>query len=214
MRYPPGHKQETRRRILSAASALFRRQGVRSTGLPDVMAAAGLTVGGFYRHFDSKAALFRDTVGSSLRRTLAFLRHSPGQQHGREWLRAAAGRYLSREHLENVDHGCPLPALTPEIARADAQVRRVYAEALGEIVDELESRMPEDGDLTPRERAWSFMALNVGGLMLARGTGDPELAEEILRACARAAVSTGEAASPSDDPGQQPDREHRRDQDR
>ena len=196
MRYPPGHKQETRRRILSAASALFRRQGVQATGLPDVMKAAGLTVGGFYRHFDSKSSLFREAVASSLRRTLAFLRHSPGDQRGPDWLRAAAERYLSREHLANVDRGCPLPALTPEIARADPDTKRVYAEALREIVDELESRAPEDATLTARERAWAFVALNVGGLMLARGVDDPELAGEILRACRRSAV----AESPAEDP--------------
>ena len=56
--------------------------GPESTGLPDVMKTAGLTVGGFYRHFDSKSALFREAVGSSLRRTLAFLRHSPGGRRG------------------------------------------------------------------------------------------------------------------------------------
>ena len=196
MRYPPGHKQETRRRILSAASALFRKQGVQATGLPDVMKAAGLTVGGFYRHFDSKKALFREAVSSSLQRTLAFLRHSPEQQPSREWLRNAAARYLSPEHLANVDHGCPLPALTPEIARADPEVRRVYEEALLEIVEVLASRMPdaEAGDLDARERAWSFMAMNVGGLMLARGVDDAETAREILRSCRRSAT-TGVSAS-------------------
>ena len=188
MRYPPGHKEETRRRILSKASQLFRSRGVHATGLPEVMQAAGLTVGGFYRHFDSKSALFREVVRSSLQRSLAFLRHSPAHLTGRPWLRAIAGRYLSREHLDNVGHGCPLPALTSEIARADPAVRDAYAETLSEIVDELESRMPAAGAATPRERAWAFMALNVGGLMLARGTGDPEQAEEILRSC-RQAVS-------------------------
>ena len=188
MRYPPGHKQETRRRILSAASALFRRQGIRATGLPDVMKAAGMTVGGFYRHFDSKAALFREAVGASLQRTLTFLRHSPGELTGRAWRRAATARYLSREHLRNVDHGCPLPALTPEIARADREVRQAYAEALREIIAELEERMPQDAALTQREQAWGFMAINVGGLMLARATDDPELATEILEACRRSAV--------------------------
>lgn len=186
MRYPPAHKEETRRRILAAASTLFRRQGAGATGLPEVMKAADLTVGGFYRHFDSKAALFKEAVAGSLRRTLAFLQHGPAE--GRDWLRAAAARYLSREHLANVSHGCPLPALTPEIARADPAVRQAYSQALSEIIDELEKRMPRESDSTPREQAWGFMALNVGGLMLARGVDDPELAEEILAACRHAAT--------------------------
>ncbi|MEM7355052.1 MAG: TetR/AcrR family transcriptional regulator [Acidobacteriota bacterium] len=186
MRYPPGHKEETRRRILSKASALFRSHGVQATGLPEVMKAAGLTVGGFYRHFDSKSALFRETLERALDRTLAFLRHSPAHVTGRPWLGKVAARYLSREHLDNVAHGCPLPALTPEIARADAEVRTAYGQALEEIVEEIASRIPEGGATTPREQAWSFMALNVGGLMLARATDDPSQAEEILRACRQA----------------------------
>lgn len=188
MRYPPGHKQETRRKILSAASSLFRRQGVAATGLPEVMKTAGLTVGGFYRHFDSKTELFREAVKSSLGRTLGFLRHGPSHHRGRDWMAQASARYLSREHLDNVDHGCPLPALTTEVARADPDVKATYAGALTEIIDELETRMPNDGELAPRDRAWAFMALNVGALMLARGTGDPDQAEEILSACRRAAV--------------------------
>ncbi len=186
MRYPPGHKEETRRRILTEASALFRRQGADATGLPEVMKAAGMTVGGFYRHFDSKSTLFREAIRSSLQRTLGFLRHNPGR--GRQWLQSAAARYLSREHLANVAHGCPLPALTPDIARADPESRQVYADALREIVDELAQRMPEDGDLPPRDRAWAFIATSVGGLMLARGASDPELADEILNACRQAVV--------------------------
>ncbi len=186
MRYPPGHKEETRRRILAEASALFRRQGTDATGIPEVMKAAGLTIGGFYRHFDSKSALFREAVRSSLQRTLAFLRHNPGR--GNQWLKGAADRYLSREHLTNVAHGCPLPALTPDIARADPEVRDVYANALLEIVDELAQRMPEDDTQPPRDRAWAFIATSVGGLMLARGTDDPELADEILHACREAIV--------------------------
>ena len=197
MRYPPGHKEETRKKILAAASALFRRQGTEATGLPEVMKAAGMTVGGFYRHFDSKSELFREAVRSSLHRSLAFLRHGPSHHRGRSWMRAAAARYLSREHLENVDHGCPLPSLTPEIGRADPQVRSAYAEALREIIDELETRMPDDGELTPREQAWAFMALNVGALMLARGTGDAEQAEEILRACRRSAAPGWREDQPS-----------------
>ena len=197
MRYPPEHKQETRRKILAAASSLFRRQGVEATGLPEVMKTAGLTVGGFYRHFDSKSELFREAVKSSLHRTLGFLRHGPSHHRGRGWLRAAAARYLSREHLDNVDHGCPLPSLTPEIARAEPSVRATYAAALQVIVDELESRMPEDGPLTPREQAWGFMALNVGGLMLARGTDDHQQAEEILRACRRSATAGGAEEPPA-----------------
>ena len=62
MRYPPGHKDETRRKILEAAATVFRRQGYHAGGVDQVMREAGLTAGGFYAHFPSKEALFAETL--------------------------------------------------------------------------------------------------------------------------------------------------------
>src|SRR5260370_34397642 len=48
---------ETRRRMVKAAAAKFRLNGIGGTGLSELIAAAGLTHGGFYRHFGSKDQL-------------------------------------------------------------------------------------------------------------------------------------------------------------
>ena len=60
MRYGPEHNEAARERILGAASRLFREHGVAAVGLAKIMAAADLTVGAFYTHFESKEALLRE----------------------------------------------------------------------------------------------------------------------------------------------------------
>jgi AcrR family transcriptional regulator len=65
MRYPPDQRQKTRERILSAAADLLRGRGIAATGVDQIMAAAGLTAGGFYSHFRSKDALVADAIDAA-----------------------------------------------------------------------------------------------------------------------------------------------------
>src|SRR5260370_8316547 len=67
-------KQEaaaTRRRIVKAAAAKFRLNGIGGTGLSDLMAAAGLTHGGFYRHFESKDQLVAEACAAATESAMA-----------------------------------------------------------------------------------------------------------------------------------------------
>jgi hypothetical protein len=100
-------KQETRERILQAAAAIARREGLEAASIPRVMRAAGLTVGGFYGHFASKAALdvevIRTVIGAMPGRGLSGLNHLGGLH----WVERATTRYLSTAHRDNPD-GCPL----------------------------------------------------------------------------------------------------------
>src|SRR5260370_25985605 len=49
----------TRERIVEAASREFRLNGIEE-GLEDIMKTAGLTHGGFYKHFESKSQLISE----------------------------------------------------------------------------------------------------------------------------------------------------------
>src|SRR5688500_18168079 len=118
MRYPPGHKEKTRERILDAAATVFRRLGYQWAGVDAVMKEAGLTAGGFYAHFPSKEALFAQTLPYAMGQTRTLVGPDFDQLAGSEWVRAVAERYLSPAHRRLVDKGCPLPALLPEVARA------------------------------------------------------------------------------------------------
>src|SRR5258705_10523671 len=57
MRKSKAETAKTRERILEAASAQFLSHGITEAGLARLMRAAGLTHGGFYRHFASKGPL-------------------------------------------------------------------------------------------------------------------------------------------------------------
>ena len=180
MRYPPEHKEKTRRAIIEAAARLFRERGPDAVGLPDIMASAGLTIGGFYRHFESKEELFRLALEHAMQQTVEMMSKKKGTV-GREWLGKAAAIYLHPAHRANVGGGCPLPMLTSEVARRDDGAKERFSNLLEQIVDQVEARL-HDAD-APRQEAWGVLATMVGGLLLSRGTADDRLAEEILSSC-------------------------------
>jgi len=131
MRYLPDHKGQTRRRILDAAAAVFRRQGYRGAGVDAVMQEAGLTAGGFYAHFPSKEALFAETLADALRQSRLFGGADFDHLAGPDWVRAVAAFYLSPAHRRLVGQGCPLPPLLAEVARASPEARQAVGAAPG-----------------------------------------------------------------------------------
>ena len=192
-------KQETRERILQAAAAIARREGLHAASIPRVMRAAGLTVGGFYGHFPSKTALdvevVRTVVGAVPGRGLAGLEHLSGLA----WVERATTRYLTTAHRDN-PNGCAYPAILSGIAKGSTEVRAALAAALELRVKAFEAHMPALAGVTARERSLALMALTIGGLLLARASGTAAIGAEVLAACqkwglperdarARAAVS-------------------------
>ncbi len=182
MRYRGDHKARTRARIVGAAAAAFRRDGISRTGVKAVMAECGLTVGGFYKHFRSKGELVRDAMEASLQRTLGLMAAPEAVEDG--WLEQAVAAYLSRWHVEHPGEGCPLPSLTAELGRHDDETRDAFGLSLERLADGLQPVVPG----ADRQHAWGVIAIAVGGLMLARAVRDPALRTEILRACRAQAV--------------------------
>jgi TetR/AcrR family transcriptional repressor of nem operon len=186
MRYPPGHKDETRRRILDAAGTVFRRQGYHAGGVDQVMREAGLTAGGFYAHFPSKEALFAETLPHALRQTRTLMEAGTEEgPSGADWLQTVAARYLSPAHRRLVEKGCPLPALLPEVARATEQSRQAFQEVLEEAIANIAARGEQDAD-----EAFALLGLLVGGLTLARAVADEALGDRILAGCRKHVEAT------------------------
>jgi len=102
-------------------------------------------------------------------------------------LRVLINGYLSRKHRDTVGEGCPLPVLTPDVARSDTSTRESYEQQFLYYVSEVESLLPQ-GAAPPHDRALAMMAQCVGGLMLARAVNDEELSNRILKACRQAAT--------------------------
>ncbi len=178
-------KERSRERILASAGTLLREKGISGASVAEVMEGAGMTVGGFYAHFPSKASLVAETLRDALRGSRATLAASAGERRGAEWVKAVARAYLSRQHRDNPRDGCPLPATLSEVAREDAEVREALAEEIGEAATEVAMRLEEAGLDDSRDEALAVLSTMVGGLALARALKGSALSDRVLLACRR-----------------------------
>ena len=185
MRYAPEHNEETRERILEAASRLFRERGIDAVGLAKIMADADLTVGTFYTHFESKEALLRETLLRSLR-----ARHEElAQALSGGNVEAAVRAYLSPEHRDAPGTGCPVAALASEVARHPRATRNTLAARLEPSLDALAELLPtRRSQEVSRADAAAFFGLLIGTLQLARATPGRAESAAILEAGIRAAL--------------------------
>jgi TetR/AcrR family transcriptional repressor of nem operon len=186
-RYDATQKEDTRRKILRAASREFREKGVRATTVPGVMESAGMTVGGFYKHFDSKEDLFRQALTEAVSGTSRLMQMVPEDLTGDAWKRAIADVYLSEMHRDNVKTGCALAALSGDVTRSDRETREVYEAGLEQMIDQFRTKLGVDHE-TARAEAWQFLAQLLGTLILSRAVASPSTSREILEASRDAAA--------------------------
>lgn len=181
------HKQRTRRRIIAAAGKLFRLHGYHGTGIEQIMAAAGLTRGGFYAHFKSKADLFAAVVEGPhwLNRNLAARKGRNGAALLNEAM-DLVGVYLNPGYTDYVAENCPLVSLARDVARAEPAARRALSGAVRHLVSELSRGLSAGG--APDPRALATLALCVGSVTIARTADDPALGKAFLDAGRMAAA--------------------------
>ncbi|TDT00587.1 TetR/AcrR family transcriptional regulator [Erwinia rhapontici] len=178
------HREE----IINASSQLFRERGLNGVSVNDLMAAAGLTHGGFYGHFDSKdelaAIASRKAFDDSGARWQAI-----GQQSSQQMLYTLVEHYLSPAHRDGAQDGCAITALASDIAResADKPVREVYLDGVKGMLEMLESLSDVEDDAQRRQHALVQFSLLIGALTLARATSGDNLSDEFLTA-AKAAL--------------------------
>jgi TetR/AcrR family transcriptional repressor of nem operon len=161
---------ENRRRILDAASQLFRAKGFDAVSVAEVMQAAGLTHGGFYGHFSSKD----DLIAQTLAHVLAA---DAGQ--GRD-LRAFAKRYLSRRHRDDAAAGCPMAGLAAAVRHQAPASRSAMTEGLRSQIERIAATLPAAGAAERRRVAIGSWAAMVGAVILARAVDDAALSDELL----------------------------------
>jgi TetR/AcrR family transcriptional repressor of nem operon len=153
------------------------------------MDRCGLTVGGFYKHFESKEDLFRAAMTEALAEMRKRFSRMDPNVRGEAWRRAVANYYLTEAHRDNRGTGCAFAALCGDLQRADDETRAWFQEGLGEIIGMFADRMEGATDEERRAQAWQFFASLLGGLIMSRSVADPKLSSDIL-----AAVRTGETA--------------------
>jgi len=171
---------ETRRRIIKTASAEFRRKGINGAGVNDVMAAAGLTHGGFYRHFASKDQLVAEACAAAMGSVEETNKASACLALGKDGLEAILADYLSTDHRDNPSEGCVLAGLGSELARSDDKTRAAATAGFLKLVDAFaqQYRMKPQA---AKARALVTASAIIGAITMSRIVTDPKLSAAILR---------------------------------
>jgi TetR/AcrR family transcriptional regulator, transcriptional repressor for nem operon len=176
-RYGKQHKQATRHRIIATAGRRFKRDGIDGSGIATLMADAGLTNGAFYAHFASKEDLVATTLAEQLRdQHEGFSALAPGRAGVEQYVRD----YLSVQHRDNPDDGCPSAALLDEIGRCTDTTKQAYTDGVLAMIDDVAARLAPDDPPSARVKTLSVFALMIGTLQLSRALADPHLADAVL----------------------------------
>jgi TetR/AcrR family transcriptional repressor of nem operon len=184
-----GHSQteKTRHhdRIVEVAARRIREVGTEAPGVAEIMAGAGLTHGGFYKHFGSRDELIAEAAA----RTYADSERAVQQviDGADDPLAAFVDWYLSSEHRDNPGSGCSVVALGNDVPRAGDELRTGYTEQVRRYLVRLDELLGTDGARRPSAAATAALATLAGAVLVARAVDDPELSDQILRD-ARAAV--------------------------
>jgi TetR/AcrR family transcriptional regulator, transcriptional repressor for nem operon len=176
MRYEPEHKTRTRDRIVRNAARKLRAEGLSGPGVASVMKASGLTVGGFYKHFRSKDELLAEAIAQGFSESHEKIRSSLQNVRPDERWKEIVRWYLSTEHCDRPDFGCPVAALAPEMARANSSVRKRIVGLMKEWVEFMPGSTAAD-----RERNFFviFSAM-AGAVSIARILIDPGDRQNVL----------------------------------
>lgn len=178
-------KQKSREAIAASATALLRERGIKASSVMEVMKGAGLTVGGFYNHFDSKEELFLETLRKAASTNWDLLLKSANGDSPRSRTLSVIKRYLSRKHRDNKETGCLLPSAAHEVAREGEPYRSALEKELSGFANSL-ADMLDDG-VESREKALGLIALMYGALSLSRAVAGTRLSDQFLHAGKRLA---------------------------
>ena len=181
MRVSQGEKELSHKRIVEGASRLVRERGVETTSVADVMSDAGLTNGGFYRHFENKDALMEAAVQAAFDQMVSAMESRLDENGPQSGLADYQSYYLSEGHVGSPGVGCPVAALGGDIARAPAALKAAYGAGVRRTMATLAKTM-QGSDQKRRASAARKLAMLAGAVVIARAS-DPETARTVLEAC-------------------------------
>jgi|SRR5580704_5351086 TetR/AcrR family transcriptional repressor of nem operon len=187
MRQSKAEKAKTHKRIVAIASKRFREEGLAGIGIADLMKEAGLTVGGFYKHFKSRDDLVAEAVGSALghwkRKTDAAAVDGPPVTY-----ESLVDDYLTEAHRKHPGTGCPVGALAGDIARSDKRTRAAVTREIRDSIELLATLIhgtnKKEKGAARSQAILTYCAL-VGAIGVARAVSDEQLSREILKTVAQ-----------------------------
>jgi TetR/AcrR family transcriptional repressor of nem operon len=188
-------KQETRQRIIDAAGRSFRSNGYAGIGVDGIAKAAGVTSGAFYAHLGSKNGAFDAAIKAGLDEVIEAIPIFQ-QENGGQWIKAFTNYYLGKAHRNDLECGCAMTSLSPEVVRTNAALQVIYEEKMLQIISLMADGF-EIGSKSERvSRAWSVLAILIGGLTMARAVNSEKISNKIAKSIGNTAISVaGEISS-------------------
>jgi TetR/AcrR family transcriptional repressor of nem operon len=176
MGHSQSEKSQTHERILEAAAKRFRERGLEGTSISEIMGEAGVTVGGFYKHFPSREVLIAEAL------TVAFAKTSDWNELASYRLSEAVNQYLLSTRGTDLPACAIFSCLTADIRRSSSAIREILDNHLLKTLTAVERGLKEHGTSDRRRKAATILAALVGGAMLACAASDESLAQNLLSA--------------------------------
>lgn len=180
MRYPAEHKSEIHQKIVRDASRRVRSEGLAGAAVSAVMRDTGLTHGGFYKHFGRKDQLVMESLSEAFAEMAGRLAQAAEKSQPETAWKTIVKTYLSPEHCDHPECGCPLAALAPDLARADATLK---AQILGEMTKYKDRMLPFMPGRRTADKERAFFAIfstMIGAIEMARVLPKPAMRAKVL----------------------------------
>jgi TetR/AcrR family transcriptional repressor of nem operon len=188
MRHKGMSKAETRAKMIEAVSQGFRKYGYAGIGIDGLSKSAGVTSGAFYSHLGSKNEAFSMALATGLDDVINSL-PAIQRDHGSDWVKFFAQYYLGESHRNDMEQGCAMATLTPEVVRFGPDMRKVFEEKMLSIVKVVARGLAGGTEKSRDERAWSMLGVLIGGINIARGMKSEEISNIVAVAIKSAAIS-------------------------
>ena len=182
-------KEQTHQRMLDAASRCFKSNGFAGIGVDGIAKEAGATSGAFYAHMGSKDAAFQAVLGCGLENVIEGKMPALQRDHGPDWVKAFVDYYIGQPHRADLECGCAMASLTPEVARSGGELKEVYESKMSKIVDIAANGLAGDNLQDRRARAWAMLSTLIGGLNVLRAMGDADSTEFVAQSIKTAAIN-------------------------
>jgi TetR/AcrR family transcriptional repressor of nem operon len=187
MRYSTDQKIKARRSIIESGAKALKTGGFAGVGVDQIAAVAGVTSGSLYSNLSGKEDLLKEIIETYLGAPYIDVQDGEEVDWRARFERFLTG-YISATHRVNAADGCVMPALSADVSRASAAVRRVYQRKMGELIGKIVNALQGDTQRQRRERAWTILALMVGSMTIARALPDGDESNEVIHAALKSAM--------------------------
>lgn len=193
MRHKGVSRDETRQKVTEAVSRGFRKHGYAGIGVNALAEGAGVTSGAFYSHFGSKSGAFEVALTIGLDEVIEGVPKFQ-REHGADWLKVFVDYYLSKSHREDLECGCAMASLTPEVIRAGDDIQTTFEKKMSVIADLVARGLDGTDARNGRARAWAMLSVLIGGLNIVRAMKSEAAVDELVDVIKAAAIA---AAGPT-----------------